>query len=82
MIEPEQLDLFFDPPPKLITLPPCGRNLGRCVAVVERDRIRCQIRCLACGGTAPIKSRARTFLDGYIKQQLEFLQSRSRRRGA
>lgn len=76
MIEPEQLDLFFDPPLRTVTLPPCGRGLGRCVAIIERD----QIRCLACGATGSGPMRP-TFLDNFIRSQqaqLEFLHQQDR----
>jgi hypothetical protein len=51
----EQLD-FFDLPQ--ISLPPCGRG-RQCVAVVERD----QIRCLSCHSVA----RRTTILDDFFK---------------
>lgn len=47
---PEQLELFE--PSAMISLPPCGRGLGRCEAVIENATIRC----LTCGVCAPLHS--------------------------
>jgi hypothetical protein len=77
---PHQLDLFA------VSLPPCGRGLGPCEAIIEPD----QIRCLTCGCVAPRDSRdargrdaLRTphndapkaaIFDGYIASQLKFME--------
>lgn len=50
--EPEQLELF-EIPAIVISLPPCGRGLGPCRGVIENDTIRC----LTCGGIAPLRHR-------------------------
>jgi hypothetical protein len=69
-----QLELF--PRSAVISLPPCGRGLGRCEAIVEPD----QIRCLTCGCVAPRASQndvpKGTIFDGFIQSQLKFLRSR------
>jgi hypothetical protein len=84
----EQLELFDLP--RLIRLPPCGRNLGRCEAVIEHSPDGPILRCVACGGIAPYraqKSSARSparqstdalsaILTGFIRSQLKFLQSK------
>lgn len=64
---PHQLDLFA------VSLPPCGRGLGPCEAIIEPD----QIRCLTCGCVAPRASRndapKGTIFDGFIQSQLNFM---------
>jgi hypothetical protein len=67
-----QHDLFDPPiPPTEITLPPCGRGLGPCKAIIEYN----QIHCLVCRCVGPRKSQP-TFLDGYLKSPMKFLRSR------
>jgi hypothetical protein len=65
---PQQLDLF------IVSLPPCGRGLGPCEAIIEPD----QIRCLTCGCVAPSASRndapKATIFDGFIQSQLRFIE--------
>jgi hypothetical protein len=84
--DPAQLDFFdlFGPPPTVIQLPPCGRGLGPCKAIVEHG----QIHCVVCGCSGPYPRACAhaepqagavlqpTFLDGYIKSQMKFLRSR------
>ena len=62
MSAPIQLDLFE---PTAIPLRPCGRGLGACMAIIERDQIRC-VTC-DCVGSAP------TIFDDFIRSHLKFL---------
>jgi hypothetical protein len=78
----QQLDLF-DPP--VIQLPPCGRGLGPCNAIVEPNQIRCiRCGCIAPRGrnTAPSIDRntsadgdaLRAVLNGFMESQLNFFE--------
>jgi hypothetical protein len=65
--DPVHSDLY-DAPPQTVRLKPCGRGLGPCIAIIERN----QIRCLACGVAGPRP----TIFDGFIQSELKFLHSR------
>ena len=72
---PVQLDFDFAKP--TVKLPPCGRGLGPCEAIIERD----QIRCITCGCVAPRNCAPRTaaadalgaVLNGFMQAQLKFM---------
>jgi hypothetical protein len=67
----QQLELFDS---STISLPPCGRGLGECKAIVEPG----QIRCLTCGCVAPNASRndapKATIFDDFMQCQLNFFE--------
>jgi hypothetical protein len=67
-LDSDQLDLF------LIQLPPCGRGLGECKAIIEPG----QIRCFTCGCVAPSAARNEapkaTIFDGFMQSQLNFFE--------
>jgi hypothetical protein len=56
--EGQQLELFGDHLP-LITLAPCGRGRGGCLAYVELSQHGEQYRCIKCDGVAPKMRRGR-----------------------
>lgn len=50
--EPSQLTELK---PTTILLPPCGRGLGPCVAIIEVDTAGATLRCLRCDCSAPYR---------------------------
>lgn len=76
---PQQLDLF------MISLPPCGRNLGRCEAVIEHGPEGPALHCITCHCAAPYRASARSparqsndalsaVLDGFMQGQMNFFE--------
>jgi hypothetical protein len=45
--------------PTVIVLPPCGRGLGQCLAVIEIGPAGNFLRCLVCGCVAPCRRSGR-----------------------
>jgi hypothetical protein len=44
--------------PEVILLPPCGRGLGPCTAIIEAGPAGATLRCLSCGCIAPYRGAA------------------------
>jgi hypothetical protein len=70
---PVQLELDLSDTPAPLIPWRCGRGLGECRLIKERNQFRCSV--CRCTGPCP-SAPASTIFDGYMRSQLKFLQSR------